>query len=252
MEAGQIAQESGVDKVFEPTAHSLAGIRIFAGLSDAERASIAQYCNGHRYPPDRNIICHTDETTDIYFLISGRVRATIYSLGGKEVAFRDLGSGTTFGDLSAIDGRPRCATVKTLDECAVLHMNGTAFWQVMMEHPKIAGEMLKEITALVRLLSERIVEFSTLDVKHRIHCELLRLADEALESGTRKVDAGMVEILRPPTHEAIANRITTHREAVTKELNRLIKKGLLKKRPGVLVVCDFDRLRQLATDENAD
>ncbi|NIQ59585.1 MAG: winged helix-turn-helix domain-containing protein, partial [Gemmatimonadetes bacterium] len=49
---------------------------------------------------------------------------------------------------------------------------------------------------------------------------------------------GEVEIPSPPTHADIANRVSTRREAVTKELSRLADAGLIERRGKALVVTD--------------
>ena len=52
----------------------------------------------------------------MYFVVEGEVRATSYSLEGKEVIFRDIVAGEMFGEYAAIDGRPRAADVVALDK----------------------------------------------------------------------------------------------------------------------------------------
>lgn len=238
-----------MEGVFQPTSHSLIGVAIFEGLDRDARGLVAKRCLGHSYPAQQDIIAHHDLTRDIYFIISGRVRATIFSVHGKEVAFRDLGAGMMFGDLSAIDGKPRCATVKALEATSVLHMSDSALWEVVTQHPVVARRIMQELAGLVRLLSERIVELTTLDVKHRLCSELLRLAEESLRQSrqgiARQVD---IELPSPPTHEAIANRIGTHREAVTKAMNQLRKSDIVARRPGALVIRDVQRLRRMVTE----
>ena len=45
-----------------------------------------------------------------------------------------------------------------------------------------------------------------------------------------------------PTHAEIASRVSTHREAVTRELNRLSKVGLITREGAALIVHDLDSL----------
>jgi CRP-like cAMP-binding protein len=95
----------------------------------------------------------------------------------------------------------------------------------------------------VRRLSERVFEFSTLAVNNRIHAELLRMAADA--------DAGADGVRRipdPPTHLEIANRISTHREAVSRELAYLESEGVIRKSRQVLEILDIDRLRALVSN----
>ncbi len=226
-------------RVVETTPDTLLGVDIFRSLDGRARAAIARYCHTFRYPAHQEIIHNRDETTDVYFVISGQVRATIYSRIGREVAFRDLGAGEMFGDLSAIDGQPRCANVITLEESVVLQMGARSFRELLGSQPAVAMAVLCRLTSLVRHLSDRVVEFSTLGVNNRIHAELLRLAREYPHDGL------VVEIAHPPTHADIASRISTRREAVTKELSRLCDMGLLERRGKSLVVRDVARLEQM-------
>jgi CRP-like cAMP-binding protein len=231
-----------VTHVVEPSADTLLGVNLFRSLDQEQRAELVRHCRGYRYPPRHDVVRHEDTTDDVYFLLSGRVRATIFSRAGKEVAFRDLTSGEVFGDLSAIDGRARCANVITMEESVVLAMSSTAFRDTLSRHPEVAMEMLLELTDLVRRLSDRVVEFSTLGVNNRIHAELLRLATLCPQEGS------CVEIRDPPTHADIASRVATRREAVTKELSHLADEGLLEKRSGTLVVCDLPRLQRMVDE----
>jgi CRP/FNR family cyclic AMP-dependent transcriptional regulator len=106
--------------------------------------------------------------------------------------------------------------------------------------------VLQHLTRLVRSLSTRVYEFSTLAVQNRIHAELLRLAreGEAAERG--------VLIAHPPTHSEIASRISTHREAVTRELNRLAKLGIVERRGTALLIADLGRLARMVAEATGE
>ena len=52
-----------------------------------------------------------------------------------------------------------------------------------------------------------------------------------------------------PTHVQIANRINTHREAVTRELNELTRLGLIEKDKRTLTVPDLEALAELLPEE---
>ncbi len=225
---------------FEPSGESLAGVRLFASLSPMQREAIARTCQGRRVPASTELVHDGDATDDVYFIVSGKLRATIFALSGKEVAFRDLGPGESVGDLSAIDGQRRSATVVAVEESTVLSMPAAAFWAVLENHPSTNRILLRDLTSLVRSLSERVVEYSTLGVKNRIHAELLRLV-------TPRSDQEAI-IAPAPTHQEIASRISTHREAVTRELSHLTAMGLLERNGNELIVRDLPLLEQMVEE----
>ena len=218
---------------------SLSGIELFDGLGGSDRDAFARLCRWHRYTAHQYIIGHQDETNDVYFIVGGRVRVTVFSPSGKEVSFRDLPAGKSFGELSAIDGAPRSATVFALSDTVLASMSAAAFRRVLNDRPEVAAKMMQYLAGLVRKLSDRVVEFGALAVRNRIHAELLRLARD------QGLDADTAVITPAPTHAEIASRVATHREAVTRELNALSRDGLIERRNRALVIADVDRLAQL-------
>jgi CRP-like cAMP-binding protein len=218
---------------------SLSGIELFDGLGGSDRDALARLCRWHRYAAHQYIIGHQDETSDVYFIVGGRVRVTIFSPSGKEISFRDLPAGKSFGELSAIDGAPRSATVIALNDTVLASMSAEAFRRVLNDHPDVAAKMMQYLAGLVRKLSDRVFEFGALAVRNRVHAELLRLARDQGYDG----DAAI--ITPAPTHADIASRVSTHREAVTRELNALARDGLIERRDRALVIADVARLAQL-------
>ena len=98
----------------------------------------------------------------------------------------------------------------------------------------------------IRELTTRVFEFSTLAVRYRIEAEILRLTQ--LSPCTGKA----AHIVPAPTHAEIASRTSTHREAVTRELNRLAKLGIVEQRNIELWIKDVDRLATLVQDASGD
>jgi CRP-like cAMP-binding protein len=99
--------------------------------------------------------------------------------------------------------------------------------------------VLVALATLVRGLSERVIDLSTLGEQNRIHAELLRLAHEAGIADNR------ARISPMPRHADIASRVSTYREQVTRELSALGRTGLLEEVDGALVVCDAAALERL-------
>jgi len=224
------------------TAESLVGVEVFRRLDAAERGRLAALCSGRRYEAQQRILSHKDQTRDVYFIVSGKVRVTIYSLGGKEITFRDQPAGEMFGELGAIDGEPRSAHVMALEDSLLASMSRETFWEVLGSYPEVAAFTLKRLASLVRLLSERVFEFSALAVRNRIHAELLRLAREnPFEDNTAVISPS-------PTHADIASRISTHREAVTREYHDLAEAGVIVQRRGELAINDVARLESMVRE----
>jgi CRP-like cAMP-binding protein len=221
---------------------SLAGIGFFKDLPAWDLEALGEACRWRRYNAGQQIVGHQDESTEVFFVIAGKVQAVIYSPAGKEVSFGDIEAGTTFGEIAAIDGRRRSVTVVAVTDSEVASMSADAFKKVLARHPEVSFKVLEQLADLIRRLSNRVFEFSVLAVKNRIHAELLRLARRSGVENNRAL------ISPAPTHSEIASRVSTHREAVTRELNALGKDGVIIRSDGGLVVSDVARLAEMVEE----
>jgi CRP/FNR family cyclic AMP-dependent transcriptional regulator len=118
-------------------------------------------------------------------------------------------------------------------------MPAATFSKLLQHEPMVQQALIKELVRNVRTLTKRVYEFSTLAVNNRIQAELLRLASLAPREGKS------ARIIPPPTHADIASRVSTHREAVTREFNRLSRMGLIERQSGALIIWDVDRLVEM-------
>jgi CRP/FNR family cyclic AMP-dependent transcriptional regulator len=231
-----------------PSDHTagLKRVPILAKLSDNALQRVAHSCAWRQHQSGEQVLDFQDPSTDVLFLLSGKARVVIYSSEGKAVVFRDLKAGTMFGEIAAIDRRPRSASVEALEPCTVASLSAENFERLLLEEPSVAIATLRDLAANVRRLSERVYEFSTLFVQNRVHAELLRLAGEVSAHDTDVV------ISPAPSLSDIADRISTHREAVSRELSRLTATGLLRREGLDLRITSVPKLAKLVHEAKGD
>lgn len=201
------------------TLESVAALR---ALPRRTLSRIESDCLWTVHPPESVILGFNDTSSDVFFVVSGQVRAVVYSGTGTQVSFRDLVAGSMFGELAAIDDSPRSACIEALETSLVARMPRDVFWGLIDKEPAFRRVVLLHLVSMVRSLTRRIVEFSTLSVASRLHAELLRMGLE------QSVSQGRAFIRHPPTHTDLANRISTTREAVTRELGKLRKNSVMQ------------------------
>ena len=95
------------------------GISLFQYFNDEETASVLSKMQRRKYGKGQVIIHHLSEENGVFFLLSGRVLAFLTSLEGTELAFDEIPKGSYFGELAAIDGGSRSASVCALEHVAV-------------------------------------------------------------------------------------------------------------------------------------
>lgn len=201
---------------------SLARVSLFSALEERELLELARNIRRSAYAPGEMVVQHLDDDDDVYIILSGSLIASIISPEGREVAFDVMIAGEYFGEIAAIDGGGRSASVAALVDAEVGLISGNRFRELVGQHPKISSALVRDLVARIRRLTERNYENIALRIKHRVQLELLRLANRA---GVLH-DGG---VLTPaPTHAQIAARVGANREAVTREISALVKIGFIK------------------------
>jgi CRP-like cAMP-binding protein len=219
--------------------HPLAAVDLFRGLDAAQLTEIERHARTRHYRAGQTVVGYQDDSHEVFFILAGKLKVTIYSEAGREVAFRELRAGSSFGELSAIDGGPRSANVIALTEATVTSMTAADFMTVVRRHPDVAVAVLCQLTSLVRSLSERVHGFAD-KVEVRICHELLRLARDG------PVGANAARLRPAPKHAEIASRVNTHREAVSRLLSKLAKLGVVQRGVGELLIKDLKGLAAYA------
>lgn len=218
---------------------SLKKIELFECLDNEACDQVSKLIKWRRYKKGSEVIPYQGESDDVYFIASGRVRVTIFSFSGKEISYQELGPGKMFGELSAIDQLPRTANVITSESSRIGAISRNDYWRLIDRYPGVAAAAMKRLAGLVRFLIDRVYQYGALDVKDRVRMEVLRLARENMSG------EDTAAIHNFPTHKEIANRVNTHREAVTRELNELSRMGLIEQTHRVLEVTTVSGLTDL-------
>lgn len=236
---------AGAPRAVQPSTLGLRRVELFEGLPQERLDTLARQCAWRNYQEGQRIISREGADRDVHLLLAGRVRVTAYSGAGRQVTFTDIDATEVFGDIAAIDGGPRSADVLALGSCLIACMPAAVFRQLLADEPAIAERALRRLAAVVRRLSGRVFDLSTLGVQNRIHAELLRIAREAGVTGN------MARVDPAPKHAEIASQVSTYREQVTRELSTLVKMGLAGKDGRALVIRDFKRLERMVEEVKA-
>jgi CRP-like cAMP-binding protein len=160
------------------------------------------------------------------------------------VILADLEAGGFFGEMAPIDGHPRSASVLAVTDAVIATMPGAVFWKCFTIIPKYRCTCSSCWRHACASWTNRVLEYSTLDVRHRVSCELLRLARPDAKDSRRGVLAPV------PTQAEIAARVSTTREAVVREMKLLEREGYLQRQRGALVLVDMPNLVQRLETED--
>lgn len=217
---------------------TLDSIPVLASLPAAARRALEKTVRWREYAAQEQIIDRDSDTNDVYFIVSGRVRVVNFSYAGREVSYDEIGAGTVFGELAAIDGAPRSASVVALEKTTTAALPPKEFERLIKENPDFALSIMKRLVEIVRGSTSRIMDLSTLGAPGRIYAELLRMAVASETDESARIEP-------VPVHADIASRVGSTRESVTRAISELTRRGLIEREGDALVIADVEQLRDL-------
>ena len=214
-------------------------VPIFSDLSDSDLKKISEKMISRLYEKGKMILLEQSQGETFFIIISGVVKVTRLSDDGREVILAILGESDFFGEMSLLDGEGRSANIVANEQSEVVTLSRSDFLDCLQKYPKIAIALLEELAVRLRKSDQHIESLSLSDSEQRIGITLIRLAEEL---GTIK--QGDVNVKNLPYQQDIENMAGTSRETVSRTLNLLETKNLLKRDGRNLTIYKFDLFRQ--------
>ncbi|MFC9997130.1 Crp/Fnr family transcriptional regulator [Nocardia sp. NPDC127526] len=198
------------------------------GLNSDEKSQHSRnalLANGiRRQWPAGSVLVHEGELSDHILVIeAGRVKVTSSASSGKQVLLAIRGPGDLVGELSAIDGGARSATITALSSVTATVVQGNVFRSLLMNDGKVALSLLRMVVSRLREADMQRLEYGAYTVGERIARLLL---DYAGRYG--RADDDRVIIALPLSQTELAHAAGASREAVAKALKRLRELGAIR------------------------
>ncbi len=222
------------------TGRSLAGFDLFDGVDEATMRRIAARCRWRRYEAGETVIERNGTGREMLLIAEGAVRVVTDGAQDRDVTFADMSAGAYFGELAAIDGMPRTATVRAVADSLLVVMPHDAVIGLLTSNGVVAFRLLQRLAQVIRFCDDRIMALATLNAAQRVFAELLRLAvPDAATAG--------LWLVRPcPTEREIASRTGATRETVDRAIRQLRQSGLVRRKGQNLYILDRERLETMA------
>ncbi len=209
-------------------------------LSDDERAEFRAAGRVCRYAKGEAVFHEGDDPGGVIAILSGRAKVSATGVAGREVVLRFAGEGELIGELSAMAGRPRTASVTALEDLEAVAMRTAEFRRFIEEHPRVAPVVFDRLALLLAEADRQLVDFATRDVTARIAGRLIELADTDGEPAE-----GAVRITLPLSQDELGAWAGASREAVARSLHLLRELGWIETRRREIRVLNADGLRSL-------
>lgn len=185
---------------------------------------------------------HEHQPSDrVMLLMAGRVKIASTTEDGRESVLAFRGPGEVLGELSAIDGQPRSASVLAVDDVEAIVIPAADFRAFLERTPRATLWLLTRVIARLREADRKRAEFGASDTIGRVAARLVELA----ERYGMPTDRGM-RIDLPITQEELASWVGSSREGVNKALHTLRELGWVGTERRSITVVDIEALRRRA------
>jgi CRP/FNR family transcriptional regulator, cyclic AMP receptor protein len=205
------------------------------GCSAEIGASIASRAIDRRFPPRAVIVKQGDQVRLTFLLVNGRVHAIVYGPEGQAILLQEFLPGDFFGAVVEMTPEPSPADLVAAESVRAAAFLVADFLGLVERYGCVGLAVSKMLLKQLRATSTKMAERATLSATGRVYAELLRLG---------KLGDGCA--IRPaPILSALAVRVQSTRETVSRTINALIRRGILRREGTALVIVAPQRLEDM-------
>lgn len=198
-------------------------VQIFSGLGAEEMSGIAAHARSLRRARGEFIYMPGDNSDFVYILRQGRVKLSVLSESGKEIAIDIIQPGEIFGEFALVDESPRSNMAQALDDTLIWVFAKRDFTKLLATQPKLALSYIRVVGDRRRRMEKKLSDITSKAVSARV-CELLH----ELSTGACELETATSDYLVPLTHHDVASLIGAARQTTTTVLNDLERRNIIE------------------------
>lgn len=122
------------------------------GLTVQELAVIASVCKERQFSQDEEIFGEASTGSELYIVCKGRVSLEVAlpnRPSEKQERLTTATLGMVFGELSLVDGTPRSARARALEDTLVIEIASSNINPLMELHPRIGFILMRNLATLL-------------------------------------------------------------------------------------------------------
>ena len=198
---------------------ALRRVTMFEALDERDLEALSAVARPVMGEPGEIIISQGSEGESLYVVVSGQIRVYLSDETGKEIILGLEGPGAIFGEIAALDGRPRSASVAAMERTELLTIDGTQLRELLRTNARLSLSVITALAGMIRKLTDATQGLALQSAYRRL---VARLLERAVEENGRTV------IPERLTHQLLADMIGCSREMVSRIMSDLAKGGYIR------------------------
>lgn len=222
----------------QPVAGSL-----FAHLREEDREVVLAAGERRELPAGQTLFQQGDPSTHVFVLLTGWVRVSAVSREGGDLLLAFRGPGDVVGELAAVQGVERIASVRTVEEVTGVQLRRERFLDLLLTRPAVSMGMINQLAARVVGATHMRAAFATLDTTQRVAACLVRLMDQ---HGV-PAENGVVLRIRV-SQQDVASQVDASLRSVARAFRVLRGRGIVISERARVLIREPGMLRRFAGD----
>ena len=214
---------------------------LLSRLDDPTRRRFLQLGVPRTAAASRVILQEGVDESHVILLSDGLTKVTVAMTDGRHALLDVRVSGDLVGEISALNGTPRSATVTTCRESALRVIQRNDFRAFLRDHPDAAMSIAGIVADRLRMANRRRVDFASYPVKVRLARVLWEIATAY---GYRDCDGIVVDIHL--TQSELATMCGAAEISLQKAMRELRSSGVVGTGYRQVVIRDVEALRRSA------
>lgn len=177
---------------------------------------LAEYGQVRSFPKNAVIINEGDKGDSLFVILAGRVKVYVSDDDGREMVLDTHGPGDYVGEM-ALDGRPRSASVMTLERTTCSIVTRENLRAAIAVNPDVAMSLIATLIERTRIATDNVKNLALMDVYGRVARLLLQLA--------RDDGSGSLVVPERMTQQDIADRVGASRDMISRIFKDLTAGG---------------------------
>jgi len=161
---------------------ALKNTKIFSDLEEAELDILTSRMKRAQFAMGETVFREGEDGDTMYVILDGLINISVPLENGAALSLATMEKGNFFGDMAIIENAPRSATCKVIEDCDLIALNRSDFYDIIRHHPETA---LKILYRMMNIMAERF------KASGAALSEMVRWGEEARKRAITDASTGM-------------------------------------------------------------
>lgn len=204
-------------------------------LSSEELEEVVHLTRMQSIKKDAYLYHEGESSNKLYFVIEGWFKAEKISRDGRQQTLRFIGPGEMINELAVFSNESNAVTVVAMEDSLIFYLMKRDVEAWLQSHPKFSKAVIESLAKRIQHLLDHVEDLS-------LHTVEERLARFLLAESTGDVWERQLWI----TQSEIAARLGTVLDVVNRNLQKLVKDGVIEIHREKITIIDRARLAEIA------